>query len=98
MDDSTGILPGLPVMGNPVHVAFDGGQLTSDAGILPLAAVEVNWPPRQIAAVTYGAVCPKTNPSAQPQTPIIRVPNATQNHVKRPLSDRKPVRLMNDPG
>jgi hypothetical protein len=24
-----------------VHVAFDGGQLTSDAGILLLAAVEV---------------------------------------------------------
>ena len=41
MDDSTGILPGLPsVMGKPVHVAFDGGQLTSDAGILLLAAVE----------------------------------------------------------
>jgi hypothetical protein len=41
MDDSTGILPGLPsVMGKPVHVAFDGGQMTSDAGILLLAAVE----------------------------------------------------------
>ena len=48
--------------------------------------------------MTYGAVCPKTNPSAQPQTPTIRVPNATQNHVKRPLSDRKPVCLVNDPG
>ena len=41
MDDSTGILPGLPsVMGKPVHVAFDGGRMTSDAGILLLAAVE----------------------------------------------------------
>ena len=41
MDDSTGILPGLPsVKGKPVHVAFDGGQMTSDAGILLLAAVE----------------------------------------------------------
>jgi len=41
MDDSTGILPGLPsVVGKPVHVAFDGGQMTSDAGILLLAAVE----------------------------------------------------------
>ena len=41
MDDSTGVLPGLPsVMGKPVHVAFDGGQMTSDAGILLLAAVE----------------------------------------------------------
>src|SRR5216684_6292949 len=41
MDESTGILPGLPsVMGKPVHVAFDGGRLTSDAGILLLAAIE----------------------------------------------------------
>src|SRR6266851_2481617 len=42
MDESTGILSGLPaVAGKPVHVAFDGGRLTSDAGILLLAAVEV---------------------------------------------------------
>src|ERR1700686_1016800 len=41
MDDSTGILPGLPAVGGkPVHVAFDGGRLTSDAGILLLAAIE----------------------------------------------------------
>src|SRR5438874_8650724 len=41
MDDSTGILPGLPsVEGKPVHVAFDGGQMTSDAGILLQAAIE----------------------------------------------------------
>src|SRR5580692_11828096 len=41
MDDSTGILPGLPsVMGKPVHIAFDGGRMTSDAGILLLAAIE----------------------------------------------------------
>src|SRR5437879_13553382 len=41
MDDSTGILPGLPsVKGKPVHVAFDGGQMTSDTGILLLAAIE----------------------------------------------------------
>jgi Transposase DDE domain group 1 len=41
MDDSTGVLPGLsPVNGKPVHVAFDGGQMTSDAGILLLAAIE----------------------------------------------------------
>ena len=34
MDEATGILPGLPsVMGKPVHVAFDGGQMTSDAGV-----------------------------------------------------------------
>ena len=41
MDESTGILPGLPaVAGKPVHVGFDGGRLTSDAGILLLSAVE----------------------------------------------------------
>ena len=41
MGESTGILPGLPaVAGKPVHVAFNGGRLTSDAGILLLAAVE----------------------------------------------------------
>jgi hypothetical protein len=41
MDDGTRILPGLPaVAGKPVHIGFDGGRLTSDAGILLLAAVE----------------------------------------------------------
>src|SRR5215216_5291320 len=41
MDEGTGILPGLPpVAGKPVHLAFDGGLMTSDAGILVLAAVE----------------------------------------------------------
>jgi Transposase DDE domain group 1 len=41
MDESTGIFPGLPaVAGKPVHLAFDGGRMTSDAGILLLAAIE----------------------------------------------------------
>jgi hypothetical protein len=41
MAKSTGIVPGLPaVAGKPVHVDFDGGRLTSDAGILLLSAVE----------------------------------------------------------
>jgi len=41
MGEGTGILPGLPaVAGKPVHVGFDGGRLTSDGGILLLAAVE----------------------------------------------------------
>jgi len=41
MGQGTRILPGLPaVSGKPVHVAFDGGRLTSDAGILLLAAIE----------------------------------------------------------
>jgi Transposase DDE domain group 1 len=41
VDDRTGILPGFPaVAGKPVHVAFDGGRLTSEAGIRLLAAIE----------------------------------------------------------
>ena len=41
MDEGTGILPGLPaVVGKPVHLTFDGGRMTSDAGILLLAAIE----------------------------------------------------------
>ena len=41
MGEGTGILPGLPaVAGKPVHIAFDGGRVTSDAGILLLAAIE----------------------------------------------------------
>jgi len=41
VDESTGILPGFPpVAGKPVHVAFDGGRMTSDTGILLLAAIE----------------------------------------------------------
>jgi hypothetical protein len=36
-----GILPGLPpVEGRPVHLPFDGGRMTPDAGIPPPAAVE----------------------------------------------------------
>jgi Transposase DDE domain group 1 len=35
------VLPGLsPVAAKPVHAAFDGGRLTSDAGVLVLAEVE----------------------------------------------------------
>jgi hypothetical protein len=41
MDEGTGILPGLPpVAGKPVHLSFDGGQMTSDTGILLLAVIE----------------------------------------------------------
>src|SRR5918912_2482566 len=41
MREATEFLPGLPVVtGKPVYVAFDGVRLTSDAGILLLAAVE----------------------------------------------------------
>jgi hypothetical protein len=41
MTDGSAVLPGLPpVCGKPVHVAFDGGRLTSDAGALLLGQVE----------------------------------------------------------
>ena len=41
MADDALFLPGLsPVAGKPVHVAFDGGRLTSDAGVLVLAEIE----------------------------------------------------------
>ncbi len=39
--EGTGVLPGLSaVAGKPVHVGFDGGRLTSDAGILLQSTVE----------------------------------------------------------
>jgi hypothetical protein len=35
MVEDAPFLPGLsPVAGKPVHLAFDGGRLTSDAGVL----------------------------------------------------------------
>jgi len=41
LDEGTGIVPGLPpVAGKPVPLAFDSGQMTSDTGILRLAAIE----------------------------------------------------------
>ena len=41
MAEHAPFLPGLsPVRGKPVHVAFDGGRLTSDAGVLLLAEIE----------------------------------------------------------
>jgi hypothetical protein len=41
MAEHAPFLPGLsPVRGKPVHLAFDGGRLTSDAGVLLLAEVE----------------------------------------------------------
>jgi hypothetical protein len=53
---------------------------------------------RQVAAVSNAAVCPKTNPSAQPQTPIARLPGATENHAAAAPSDCYPARPANDPG
>lgn len=41
MANDSGVLPGLsPVAGKPVRAAFDGGSLTSDAGVLVLAEIE----------------------------------------------------------
>jgi len=41
MADGNGVLSGFPaVCGKPVHVTFDGGRLTSDAGVLVLAEIE----------------------------------------------------------
>jgi Transposase DDE domain group 1 len=41
MAESNGLLPGFPALcGKPVHVAFDGGRLTSDGGVLLLAQIE----------------------------------------------------------
>ena len=41
MRGTPGLLPGLsPIEGKPVHVAFDGGRLTSDAGVPLLANIE----------------------------------------------------------
>jgi hypothetical protein len=41
MAEDAPFLPGLsPVLGKPVHLAFDGGRLTSDGGVLVLAEIE----------------------------------------------------------
>jgi hypothetical protein len=41
MAEDARFLPGLsPVSGKPVHLAFDGGRLTSDAGVVLLAEIE----------------------------------------------------------
>ena len=41
MADDAPFLPGLPaVAGKPVHITFDAGRLTSDGGVLVLAAIE----------------------------------------------------------
>ena len=41
MAEHAPLLPGLsPVGGKPVQMAFDGGRLTSDAGVLILAEIE----------------------------------------------------------
>ena len=40
-EDAPALPPGpSPVAGKPVHVAFDGGRLTSDGGVLVLAEID----------------------------------------------------------
>ena len=64
MAEDAPFFPGLsPVSGKPVHVAFDGGRLTSDAGVLLLAEIERKLGIAErlaccIAAVTEAATCP----------------------------------------
>lgn len=54
MAQSTGVLPGLsPVAGKPVIAAFDGGRLTSDAGVLLLVACCTD-----VAGVVMGSPAP----------------------------------------
>lgn len=58
MGEGTGILRGLPaVAGKPVCVAFYGGRLTSDGGILLLAAIA-----QRLKTAERLAVCIETAP------------------------------------
>ncbi len=50
---------------------------------LPNRVCHARWPRHQASAVNDGAVCPRTNPSAQPQTPI----TASSTPRKRCRSD-----------
>jgi hypothetical protein len=45
-----------------------------------------------------GAGCPSTNPSAQPQTPITSVLDATENHVTASGITPPNGTPLNDPG
>jgi len=44
---------------------------------------------RQAAAVNNGAACPGTNLSAQPQTPLTRITDATNSHPTAPMPRRR---------
>ena len=57
MSNGNAVQAGLPAVGGkPVHLAFDGGRLTSDAGVLLLAPIERRLGPtaltRMMAAMT----------------------------------------------
>src|SRR5947208_1877394 len=60
-DEGKGILHGLPpVAGTPVHRAFDGGLMTSDAAALLLAPIEQRLGiPERLAACTEEPPAPE---------------------------------------
>jgi Transposase DDE domain group 1 len=61
MAESTAVRPRLsPVAGKPVHAAFDGGRLTSDAGVLVLAEIE-----RRLGIAEHLARCIADPPSGR---------------------------------
>ena len=46
MEQNSPTLPGLPaISGKPIQITFDGGQLTSDAGVLVLAEIALHMVP-----------------------------------------------------
>ena len=78
MAEQTTLLPGLsPVGGKPVHVAFDGGRLTSDAGVLLLAEIE-----RLARCVDDPRGRQAGAPRAGRDDPLSRAPN--RHRLRRP--------------
>ena len=84
MAESAEILPGLPaVAGKPVHFGFDGGRLTSDAGILLLASLEqrLNIAERLAACLEdprdrrAARICARSRPSVGWRTCPVRPPS-----------------------
>ena len=75
MADDAPFLPGLsPVTGKPVHVAFDGGRLTSDAGVLVLAEIE-----RKLEITERLAVPRHFRPDPPGDVPTIEPTQSTAN-------------------
>jgi len=82
MTEDAPFLPGLsPVGGKPVHVAFDGGRMSSDAGVLLLASYARFWVtlPDQAARVSV----------SRASTPSVNVtPSMTRGNWFAPLRRR----------
>ena len=82
-----GILPGLPpVAGKPVHLAFDGGLMTSDAGILLLAALE-----QRLGIAERLADCIE---DPRVRTGTAYACRAIRGGAAQPDRDRRPVRRL----